>query len=102
MTAPGSKRLGGPLAKRRATSICAADSTGNIWSCLVSRTLNAASFGTPGRAPSIPKPYHLTLRRARSARLEGRQHHDCIPPFETHRFAALLRVRWFWGNGTWL
>src|SRR5580704_9877571 len=26
----------------------------------------------PGRAPSIPKPYHLTLRRARSARLEGR------------------------------
>jgi hypothetical protein len=24
---------------------------------------------------------------------KGGQHHDCVPPFETHRYAMLLRVR---------
>jgi hypothetical protein len=35
----------------------------------------------------------LTLRSARRARLEGWQQHDWFAPFETHRFAVLLRVR---------
>jgi hypothetical protein len=47
------------------------------------------------------KPRDLTLRRAPLEYLgvnsapvsKGRQHHDCVPPFETHRSAALLRVR---------
>src|SRR5260370_5003560 len=71
MTAPGSKRGGGPLAPRRATSTCAAESTGNIWSCLVTRTLNAASFGTPGRgtvdtATIPPHPEEGAKRPSRS------------------------------------
>jgi hypothetical protein len=24
---------------------------------------------------------------------KGGQHHDCVPPFETHRYAMLLRAR---------
>ena len=27
---------------------------------------------------------------------KGGQHQDWFPPFETHRFAMLLRVRWCW------
>src|SRR5260370_6596387 len=39
---------------------------------------------------------HLALRSARSARLEGwATRRPSGPPFETHRYAMLLRVRWY-------
>src|SRR5260221_13890747 len=44
---------------------------------------------------------HLTLRSERSERLEGWQPASCpLPPFETLRFATLLRVRWGCGRIT--
>src|SRR5260370_38678356 len=39
---------------------------------------------------------HLALRSARGARLEGwATRRSSGPPFETHRYAMLLRVRWY-------
>jgi hypothetical protein len=38
--------------------------------------------------------HHLTLRSGPQGRVsKGGQQHDWLPPFETHRFAVLLRVR---------
>ena len=32
---------------------------------------------------------------------KGGQRHDWFPPFETHRYAVLDRVRWRWGLLEW-
>jgi two-component system LytT family response regulator len=44
---------------------------------------------------------HLTLRSARSARLEGWEPVELLPSFETPRFARLLRMRFVFRNPRW-
>src|SRR4029077_7893005 len=83
-----------PIRARRAPS--------DFSSCAVQRpmpepppvTLTVRPGDRPGRERArycMVRDY-LTLRRARSARLEGWATADLFPPFETRRFAALLRV----------
>src|SRR5881394_1910367 len=40
-------------------------------------------------------PTHLILSVAKRCVSKDGQHQDCIPPFETHAFGVLLRVRAF-------
>src|ERR1700722_18980338 len=77
------------------------------WRCLdVSAVRAGHAEGRQLRATLKSVPLlqkRLTLRRAPLEYLginstpvsKGRQHHACGPPFETRRFAALLRVRWY-------
>jgi hypothetical protein len=49
-------------------------------------------FISPGEGLETERQ-NLTLRRTRSVRLEGLATTRLLPPFETPRFARLLRVR---------